>query len=72
MEDEPDEVYNENFLEDLKNGGSFSIVGRDSLTQDEINRRNSMVPPHLRSTYQAQYQDQNINEDSLFKVKIFH
>lgn len=68
MEDEPDEVFNEHFLEDMKNGGDFSLSGRDSLSLDEIQRRNSMVPPHLRSSYMAQYQDQNINEDSLVKV----
>lgn len=68
MEDEPDEVYNENFLADLKNGSCLSVSARDSMSADELNRRNSMLPPHLRSTYQAQYQDSNIHEDSLFKV----
>lgn len=67
MEDEPDEVYNENFLEDLKTG-RFSINGRESLSREEIERRNSMVPPHLRSSYTAQYQNQNIIDDSMFKV----
>lgn len=68
MEDEPDEVYNENFLEDMK-CGRFSINGRESLSREEIERRNSMVPPHLRSSYTAQYQNQNIIDDSMFKVK---
>lgn len=68
MEDEPEELYSEYFLDDLKNGGGISMAGRDSLSLDEIKRRNSMVPPHLRSSYSVQYQDQNINEESIFKV----
>lgn len=69
MEDEPDELYNENFLEDLKNGGGFSFAGRPSLSAEEISRRNSMQPPHLRSSYVVQYQDQNLIDDSMFKVR---
>lgn len=63
MEDEPEELYNEHYLEDLKSGGGLQQFGRDSLSADEILRRNSMVPPHLRSSYAVQDED-----DSHFKV----
>lgn len=50
MEDEEGEIFDNTYLEDLKGG-----FGRESLTLDEIQRRNSMVPPHLRSSYMPQY-----------------
>lgn len=50
MEDEEGELFDNTYLDELK-GGS----GRESLTFDEIQRRNSMVPPHLRSSYMPQF-----------------
>lgn len=51
MEDEEGELFDNTYLDELK-GERF---GRESLTVDEIQRRNSMVPPHLRSSYMPQY-----------------
>lgn len=50
MEDEEGELFDNTYLDELKRGS-----GRDSLTLDEIQRRNSMLPPHLRSSYMPQY-----------------
>lgn len=50
MEDEEGELFDNTYLEELKRGTS----GRESLTVEEIQRRNSMVPPHLRSSYMPQ------------------
>lgn len=50
MEDEEGELFDNTYLDDLKRGS-----GRESLTLDEIQRRNSMVPPHLRSSYMPQF-----------------
>lgn len=55
MEDEEGELFNNTYLEELKNGGPLTANGRESLTLEEIQRRNSMVPPHLRSSYMPQY-----------------
>lgn len=49
MEDEEGEVFDNTYLDELKGG-----YGRESLTLDEIQRRNSMLPPHLRSSYLPQ------------------
>lgn len=66
MEDEEGELFNNTYLDELKTGGRFSPT-RESITQDELARRNSMYPMHLRSSY-APYADQNLNEDDLLKV----
>lgn len=58
MEDEEGELFDNTYLDHMQSGGRFSLSGRDSLTQEEIQRRNSMVPAHLRSSYMAQYQTQ--------------
>lgn len=50
MEDEEGELFDNTYLDELKRGS-----GRDSLTLDEIQRRNSMLPPHLRSSYMPQF-----------------
>lgn len=49
MEDEEGELFDNTYLDELKQG-----AGRESLTLEEIQRRNSMVPPHLRSSYMPQ------------------
>lgn len=53
MEDEEGELFDNTYLDDLTNGRM--TTGRESITLDEIQRRNSMVPPHLRSSYMPQY-----------------
>lgn len=63
MEDEEGELFDNTYLDQMKSEGRFSMSGRDSLTFDEIQRRNSMVPPHLRSSYSVQYQNSNLNEN---------
>lgn len=55
MEDEEGELFDNTYLNDLKGGNRILPSGRESLTADEISRRNSMVPPHLRSSYMPQY-----------------
>lgn len=70
MEDEEGELFNNTYLDDLKSGGRF-LPGCDSITHDELARRNSMYPLHLRSSYAPQYADQNLNEDDLLKVCLF-
>lgn len=65
MEDEESEMFNDDFLNDLKRGNDTSPVGRNSVRFSELKFRNSMVPHHLRSTYIAQYGDQNYSEDDL-------
>lgn len=52
MEDEEGELFDNTYLDDMTNG---RMTGRESITLDEIQRRNSMVPPHLRSSYMPQY-----------------
>lgn len=68
MEDEEGELFNNTYLDDLKFGGRLSPTSRDSLSLEEIQRRNSLCPPHLKSTYSAQYTDQNVNIEDMFKV----
>ncbi|XP_032594071.2 sporulation-specific protein 15 isoform X2 [Drosophila grimshawi] len=49
MEDEEGEVFNNTYLTDLK-------LGRvPDITTEELQYRNSLQPPHLKSTYAAQY-----------------
>lgn len=50
MEDEEGELFDNTYLDDLKRG-----TGRESLTLDEIQRRNPMLPPQLRSSFMPQY-----------------
>lgn len=55
MEDEEGELFDNTYLEELTGGRRGLLAGRESLTLEEIHRRNSMVPPHLRSSYMPQY-----------------
>lgn len=55
MEDEEGELFDNTYLEELTGGHRAMMTGRESLTVEEIQRRNSMVPPHLRSSYMPQY-----------------
>lgn len=72
MEDEEGELFDNTYLDELQSGDRISPSGRDSLSLDEIQRRNSMVPPHLRSSYTAQFSDStpNASDDVFLKVKI--
>ncbi|KAH8399957.1 hypothetical protein KR215_004716, partial [Drosophila sulfurigaster] len=58
MEDEEGEVFNNTYLTDLKTGRVPNI------TTEELQYRNSLQPPHLKSTYAAQY-DVGVQEDDL-------
>ncbi|XP_036231926.2 GRIP and coiled-coil domain-containing protein 2 isoform X1 [Bactrocera oleae] len=61
MEDEEGEIFNNTYLTDLQ-------TGRMSMCRDvcaeELQYRNSLLPPHLKSTYAAQY-DHGLAEDEL-------
>lgn len=57
MEDEEGELFDNTYLDELKRGGA---TGRESLTLDEIQRRNSMLPPHLRSSYMPQFAENDL------------
>ncbi|XP_039496916.1 early endosome antigen 1 isoform X4 [Drosophila santomea] len=58
MEDEEGEVFNNTYLTDLKLGR----VPAD-MTAEELIYRNSLQPPHLKSTYAAQYDLCSQDED---------
>ncbi|XP_039152281.1 early endosome antigen 1 isoform X3 [Drosophila simulans] len=58
MEDEEGEVFNNTYLTDLKLGR----VPAD-MTAEELIYRNSLQPPHLKSTYAAQYDLSSQDED---------
>lgn len=70
MEDEEGELFDNTYLEELKGGRG----GRESLTLDEIHRRNSMQPPHLRSSYMPQFTDtdQKVNQSILTFCRSAH
>lgn len=55
MEDEEGELFDNTYLDELQRGS-----GRESITLDEIQRRNSMVPPHLRSSYMPQFAEPKV------------
>ncbi|XP_068139629.1 early endosome antigen 1 isoform X3 [Drosophila tropicalis] len=61
MEDEEGEVFNNTYLTDLKLGR----VPDSMMTAEELNYRNSLQPPHLKSTYAAQYDLGGIPDDDL-------
>ncbi|KAJ6638168.1 hypothetical protein Bhyg_10901 [Pseudolycoriella hygida] len=66
MEDEEGEVFNNTYLADLKSGITrTSPTGRESIRMSELQQRNSLAPRHLRSTYAAQYGDQNLREEDI-------
>ncbi|XP_023158388.1 flagellar attachment zone protein 1 isoform X3 [Ceratitis capitata] len=52
MEDEEGEVFNNTYLTDLQTG-RMSMCRE--VCAEELQYRNSLVPPHLKSTYAAQY-----------------
>ncbi|XP_026837595.1 myosin-11 isoform X2 [Drosophila erecta] len=58
MEDEEGEVFNNTYLTDLKLGRVPA-----EMTAEELIYRNSLQPPHLKSTYAAQYDLGSQDED---------
>ncbi|XP_076266975.1 uncharacterized protein LOC143200443 isoform X2 [Rhynchophorus ferrugineus] len=58
MEDEEDDMFNNKYLVDLKEGRCAPQTGRESNVSrmSELAWRNSMVPPHLKSSYPAETQ----------------
>lgn len=73
MEDEEGEVFNNTYLTDLKTGRmSPPFAGRDSIRYSELVQRNSMVPPHLRSSYLPQYVDEELTDDDVRVSILFH
>lgn len=67
MEDEAGEEFNNTYLEDLKRGGSH--VSLDVYSAQELQKRNSMYPQHMRSSYAINNIDRNIGEQEI-KVRI--
>ncbi|XP_013118955.2 golgin subfamily B member 1 isoform X1 [Stomoxys calcitrans] len=63
MEDEEGEVFNNTYLTDLKTGRMSEYMSRE-VCAEELKYRNSLLPPHLRSAYAAQYESE-IGEDEL-------
>uniref|UniRef100_A0A1A9W418 Uncharacterized protein n=1 Tax=Glossina brevipalpis TaxID=37001 RepID=A0A1A9W418_9MUSC len=61
MEDEEGELFNNTYLTDLKTGHIPECMNKD-VGLEELKHRNSMLPPHLRTTYAAQY-DYEFTED---------
>ncbi|KAL9886904.1 mushroom body defect isoform 1-T1 [Glossina fuscipes fuscipes] len=61
MEDEEGEIFNNTYLTDLKMGRMSDYMSRD-VCVEELKHRNSMLPPHLRSTYAARF-DHELTED---------
>ncbi|XP_059615140.1 interaptin [Phlebotomus argentipes] len=58
MEDEEGEQFNNTYLlKDVKleNPEHASLFGRESVTKEELDYRNSKQPPHLKCQYAAQY-----------------
>lgn len=70
MEDEPGEEFNNNFLQDLKNGGSEMSLDRNDLySATELQKRNSMYPNHLKASYAIIGMDRSVSERDM-KVSI--
>lgn len=63
MEDEEGELFDNTYLDELKGG---ALTGRESITFEEIQRRNSMVPPHLRSSYMPQFMENESKVNATF------
>ncbi|XP_052873376.1 uncharacterized protein LOC128278682 [Anopheles cruzii] len=62
MEDEEGEVFNMTYLADLKSGRCGSPeAGEDRYS--ELLQRNSMLPPHLRTSYATLYPECDTAED---------
>lgn len=66
MEDEPGEEFNNTYLDQLKSEGSqLSLDKHDVYSADELQKRNSMYPQHMRASYAVIDMDRNITEQEI-------
>lgn len=69
MEDEEGEVFNNTYLADIKMGGSALSLDEqkvDVYTASELQKRNSMCLPHMRSSYTIVHNsDKHFGEDEI-------
>lgn len=71
MEDEAGEEFNNLYLQDLQTGGSQMSLDLNNLyNAEELQKRNSMYPQHMRGSYALVGVDRNIGEQEM-KVIIF-
>jgi hypothetical protein len=66
MEDEAGEEFNNTYLNQLKTGGSE--VSLDTYSSKELQKRNSMHPQHMRSSY-AMHQVDHVLSEKEIKVR---
>lgn len=60
MEDEPGELFNNTYLSQLQTGGSQASL--DVYSAEELQKRNSVCPQHMRSSYVMHGIDRNLSE----------
>ena len=69
MEDEEGEMFNNTYLADLKRGGSALSLEEqkvEAYSALELQKRNSMCLPHMRSSYAIVHNtDKNFGEDDI-------
>ena len=66
MEDEEGEEFNNTYLDNMKTGGSLMDLAPYST--DELQKRNSLYPSHMRSSYVIHSMDRPVSEREM-KVK---
>lgn len=69
MEDEEGEMFNNTYLADLKRGGSAMSLEEqriEAYSASELQKRNSMCLPHMRSAYAIVHNtDKNFGEEDI-------